>query len=84
MPPNPQPSTPFAFQLLSDLHLELLDDPSPALQAITDIQPKAPTLALLGDIGFATGPKAAQLKAFLLAQLRKFDTVLYVPGNHEA
>ncbi|EJT75852.1 Ser/Thr protein phosphatase [Gaeumannomyces tritici R3-111a-1] len=67
-----------ALQILSDLHLE-----APKGYDIFDIVPRAPYLALLGDIG-TVGPHRAELLAFLTAQLRQFRAVLFVPGNHEA
>jgi len=66
-----------ALQILSDLHLE-----SPKAYDIFKIIPRAPYLALLGDIGTVATHKADFL-AFLTAQLRQFHTVLFVPGNHE-
>ncbi|KAH8796964.1 hypothetical protein F5882DRAFT_426339 [Hyaloscypha sp. PMI_1271] len=52
-----------AVQILSDLHLE-----APKAYDVFNITPKAPYLALLGDIG----------------NLNQFRTVLFIPGNHEA
>ncbi|KLU85052.1 Ser/Thr protein phosphatase [Magnaporthiopsis poae ATCC 64411] len=66
------------LQILSDLHLE-----SPKGYDVFEIEPRAPYLALLGDIG-TVGPHKAELLAFLTAQLRQFRAVLFVPGNHEA
>ena len=67
-----------ALQIISDLHLE-----SPKAYDIFPIIPRAPHLALLGDIGNVT-PHKADLLAFLIHQLEQFCTVLFVPGNHEA
>lgn len=67
-----------AIQILSDLHLE-----APKAYDIFEIEPKAPHLALLGDIGNAAGHKDEFL-GFLTRQLRQFRTVIFVPGNHEA
>ncbi|CCF43585.1 calcineurin-like phosphoesterase [Colletotrichum higginsianum] len=67
-----------AVQILSDLHLE-----SPKAYDIFQIVPKAPILALLGDIGNVAAHKDDCL-AFLTQQLRQFRAVLFVPGNHEA
>lgn len=67
-----------ALQILSDLHLE-----SPKGYDVFEIEPRAPYLALLGDIG-TVGPHKAELLAFLTAQLSQFRAVLFVPGNHEA
>ncbi|KAF2743419.1 Ser/Thr protein phosphatase superfamily [Sporormia fimetaria CBS 119925] len=66
-----------SLQILSDLHLE-----SPKSYDIFEITPCAPHLALLGDIGNVV-PHETELLAFLTDQLRKFRTVLFVPGNHE-
>ncbi|KAK2599186.1 hypothetical protein QQS21_005377 [Conoideocrella luteorostrata] len=67
-----------AVQILSDLHLE-----SPPAYDVFEIVPKAPYLALLGDIGNIAAHKDGCL-AFLTRQLRQFKAVLFVPGNHEA
>ncbi|KAK3899335.1 hypothetical protein C8A05DRAFT_37057 [Staphylotrichum tortipilum] len=67
-----------ALQILSDLHLE-----APKAYDIFSITPRAPYLALLGDIGTVAAHNADFL-AFLTAQLRQFRAVLFVPGNHEA
>ncbi|KAI9040713.1 uncharacterized protein KD926_007794 [Aspergillus affinis] len=64
------------IQIVSDLHLE-----SPAAYDVFEITPKAPYLALLGDIGYA---KDAGLFDFLRKQLEAFRVVLFVSGNHEA
>lgn len=63
------------FQILSDLHLE-----SPATYDTFEIEPKAPYLALLGDIGYV---KDAGFFDFLRKQLRAFQLVFLVLGNHE-
>ncbi|KAI0378372.1 Metallo-dependent phosphatase-like protein [Hypomontagnella monticulosa] len=67
-----------AIQVLSDLHLE-----APKAYDVFEITPKAPYLALLGDIGNIVSHKDDCL-AFLTQQLRQFRVVLFVPGNHEA
>jgi predicted phosphodiesterase len=67
-----------AVQILSDLHLE-----APKGYDIFEIVPKAPYLALLGDIGNIASHKDDCLD-FLTRQLRQFRAVLFVPGNHEA
>lgn len=67
-----------AIQILSDLHLE-----SPRAYDVFDIVPRAPYLALLGDIGNIV-PHREEFLAFLTRQLRQFRAVLFVPGNHEA
>ena len=66
-----------AVQILSDLHLE-----APKAYDIFEIVPRAPYLALLGDIGNTASHKDDYL-AFLIRQLKQFRAVLLVPGNHE-
>lgn len=63
------------FQILSDLHLE-----SPAAYDTFEVQPRAPYLALLGDIGYV---KDAGFFHFLHRQLKAFRIVFLVLGNHE-
>ncbi|KAK1963323.1 calcineurin-like phosphoesterase [Colletotrichum sublineola] len=65
-------------QIVSDLHLE-----APKAYEIFEIVPRAPCLALLGDIGNVAAHKT-DILAFLIRQLKSFHTVLFVPGNHEA
>jgi hypothetical protein len=67
-----------AVQILSDLHLE-----APPAYDIFKITPKAPYLALLGDIGNAVAHKSGFM-GFLSRQLKQFRAVLFVLGNHEA
>jgi 3',5'-cyclic AMP phosphodiesterase CpdA len=67
-----------AIQILSDLHLE-----APKAYDVFDIEPRAPHLALLGDIGNVAAHKPDFL-GFLTRQLQRFRTVIFVPGNHEA
>ncbi|KAK0644338.1 Metallo-dependent phosphatase-like protein [Cercophora newfieldiana] len=77
------------FQILSDLHLEI--DPSASSYHRFTIPARAPHLALLGDIGTivtddATTPQdpiTGPLATFLRRQLTQFQTVFFVPGNHE-
>lgn len=66
------------IQVLSDLHLE-----APQAYDVFEIVPRAPHLALLGDIGNIKEHKTDCI-AFLTKQLRQFSTVLFIPGNHEA
>lgn len=73
-----------AVQLMSDLHLEFHfkqhdGETVPGYEAF-DITPVAPTLALLGDIGVTVDDG---LFSFLEKQLRGFERVLFVMGNHE-
>ncbi|KAK4242189.1 Metallo-dependent phosphatase-like protein [Achaetomium macrosporum] len=67
-----------AIQVLSDLHLE-----APKAYDVFEIEPKAPYLALLGDIGNVAAHEHDYL-GFLTRQLRQFRAVIFVPGNHEA
>ncbi|PHH82000.1 hypothetical protein CDD82_7317 [Ophiocordyceps australis] len=66
-----------SIQIVSDLHLE-----APRAYGRFDITPRAPYLALLGDIGNVFD-HWDEYRAFLLKMLRKFSLVLLVPGNHE-
>ncbi|PTU22979.1 hypothetical protein P175DRAFT_0474710 [Aspergillus ochraceoroseus IBT 24754] len=63
------------FQIVSDLHLE-----NPKAYDVFEIPPKAPYLALLGDIG---NVKDDGFFAFIEAQLLKFEIVFLLLGNHE-
>ncbi|KAG8159763.1 hypothetical protein KVR01_010400 [Diaporthe batatas] len=63
------------LQILSDLHLE-----TPKAYDVYEIKPRAPHLALLGDIGCVSDPGYLD---FLTAQLAQFRTVFHVLGNHE-
>lgn len=67
-----------SFQIISDLHLE-----APKAYDFVKIIPKAPYLALLGDVGNVVSHKN-DLLDFLTVQLNQFRAVLFVPGNHEA
>jgi hypothetical protein len=85
----------FRLQILSELHLEM--PPPPDYSPLTasplpstsysrfTIPLRAPHLALLGDIGVMADqdPVTGSLAIFLRQQLCNFDTVFYVPGNHE-
>jgi Calcineurin-like phosphoesterase len=63
------------LQILSDLHLE-----APAAYDVYKIPPRAPYLALLGDIGDS---RSVGLIDFIAQQLTKFQIVFFVLGNHE-
>ncbi|KAI1837162.1 hypothetical protein DTO006G1_5940 [Penicillium roqueforti] len=63
------------FQILSDLHLE-----NPSAYDVFNISPKAPYLALLGDIGVVND---AGFITFIETQLRQFQIVFFLLGNHE-
>ncbi|KAF9884660.1 hypothetical protein FE257_001353 [Aspergillus nanangensis] len=64
-----------SIQVVADLHLE-----TPAAYDVIDIDPQAPYLALLGDIG---NVKDAGFFSFITAQLSKFKIVFFLLGNHE-
>ncbi|ELR14512.1 Serine/threonine protein phosphatase [Acanthamoeba castellanii str. Neff] len=66
----------FEVQIMSDLHLEFPN----ALAHLPSFEPRAPYLALLGDIGH---PKKENYFAFLAAQAARFERVFVVTGNHE-
>ncbi|KAI0653964.1 Ser/Thr protein phosphatase superfamily protein [Cubamyces menziesii] len=80
------PTESIAIQVLSDLHLEAerppsLDGTSDDGNLYTfDFPARAEHLALLGDIGMTVDNR---LFAWLRAQLERFKTVFFVPGNHE-
>ncbi|PLB43195.1 hypothetical protein P170DRAFT_441655 [Aspergillus steynii IBT 23096] len=63
------------IQIVSDLHLE-----SPSAYDLFDITPKAPFLALLGDVGYV---RDEGFFDFLRKQLAAFRVVFLVLGNHE-
>eukprot|EP01063_Lacrimia_lanifica_P009850 TRINITY_DN16703_c0_g1_i1.p1 TRINITY_DN16703_c0_g1~~TRINITY_DN16703_c0_g1_i1.p1 ORF type:complete len:318 (+),score=117.89 TRINITY_DN16703_c0_g1_i1:171-1124(+) len=65
-----------AIQIASDIHLEMFKDGQEAPR----IEPVAPVLALLGDIGY---PESAIYREFLAAAARDFEHVLVLAGNHE-
>ncbi|KAM3424414.1 hypothetical protein BST61_g6419 [Cercospora zeina] len=65
------------LQILSDLHIEF-----PRAYDVYEITPNAPHLALLGDVGNVSHKD--DFLSFITSQLRQFQTVLFVPGNHEA
>ncbi|KIM48703.1 hypothetical protein M413DRAFT_84237 [Hebeloma cylindrosporum] len=67
-----------AFQLLSDLHLEVERGSTPPY--IFDFPVAAPNLALLGDIGWTRDDR---LFEWLELQLSRFERVFFVIGNHE-
>ena len=67
-------------QLMSDLHLEIERGVEFDYDRF-EIPTAASTLALLGDIGVACD---GRLFPFLRNQLKHFDTILYVLGNHES
>ena len=64
-----------AIQIVSDLHLEI-----PSAYDVFQIPPEAPYLAFLGDIGLVNDDG---FLSFIEAQLRKFEIVFLLLGNHE-
>ncbi|KAK6349087.1 hypothetical protein TWF730_009846 [Orbilia blumenaviensis] len=63
------------IQVVSDLHLESYFE-----YDLYELDPAAPYLALLGDIGNTRDPG---LFNFIKRMLRQFEIVFYVAGNHE-
>jgi len=70
-------NTAISLQLCSDLHVEFYREYA---SIPTMIQPSAPYLCLLGDIGLANDEKYHQ---FLLDISTKFKMVFVLAGNHE-
>ncbi|KAF9065039.1 Ser/Thr protein phosphatase protein [Rhodocollybia butyracea] len=70
------------IQILSDLHLEIERATTAPGQEFYhyNIPANSDTLVLLGDIGWTTEPR---LFEWLELQLRKFQTIFFVSGNHE-
>ena len=72
------------IQMMSDLHLEFyFNRPGMGSQPgyqVFECSPAAPVLALLGDIGLC---KHDKLFSFLERQLKKYEKIFYVMGNHE-
>lgn len=67
----------FSIQISSDIHLEYFKDDQELPKIIV---PKAPYLALLGDIGLAL---RQNYKTFLLEMSGHFKKVFIISGNHE-
>jgi predicted phosphodiesterase len=67
------------FQIISDIHLEVLDTDIP--RCLDYIIPKSKILVLAGDIGSIY--RYNQLKNFLTDTSQYFDKIIYVLGNHE-
>ena len=77
--PAPTPTQPsLRIQIVSDLHIEFYNRLKWVPKDI--IRPCAPVLALLGDIGLAC---TDLLRGFLHQQADRFETVLFLAGNHE-
>lgn len=67
------------LQIVSDLHIEYKNDETP--NPLDYITPEAEILILAGDIG--SFYKINQLREFLSQLCVHFETVVYIPGNHE-
>lgn len=63
------------LQFMSDIHLEFR-----RVEGAPVFQPRAPLLALVGDIG---NPNMKNWRQFLWRQADRFEHVFLVPGNHE-
>jgi predicted phosphodiesterase len=66
------------FQLISDIHVEF-----PRVREVLPpeaIEPKAPYLVMLGDIGYPSKPSYQEL---LFEVADKFKKVFIIAGNHE-
>ena len=72
------PARNLRIQVASDLHVEFYGTPDRIPKDI--IVPRAPVLALVGDIGLAF---TENLRSFLHFQADRFDMVLFLAGNHE-
>lgn len=64
------------FQIVSDLHLE-----NQKAYDLFDVSPRAPYLALLGDIGYTKHEE--EYLGFIRRHLSTFKVVFLVLGNHE-
>ena len=72
------------FQLISDLHLEVIragDEREDQYLFTFPVDPSADAIALVGDIGATNDDR---LFTWIRAQLVRFKVVFFVPGNHEA
>lgn len=71
---------PLKIQIVSDVHSEFWS----SKKKFNFIKPKAPILALLGDIGcVGSDDDFVVYKRFVTEQLSKFKHVILIPGNHE-
>ena len=75
------PAAGLSLQLASDLHLEFYDESKSVLDFV---DPSAPVLGLLGDIGlvYHQGHRR-KYTDFLHSACEHFDVVLLLAGNHE-
>ncbi len=67
------------IRLVSDLHQEFLDKPFEIIPINKTFKCQVTLCVLAGDIGYPD----EKLRRFLRTTRKKFDFVLYVPGNHE-
>ncbi|KIY43830.1 Ser/Thr protein phosphatase superfamily protein [Fistulina hepatica ATCC 64428] len=72
-------SAPLPVQILSDLHIEIERSSESNLYTY-DFPASAPNLALLGDIGWSCDDR---LFNWLKGQLKRFERVFFLIGNHE-
>jgi predicted phosphohydrolase len=68
-----------SVQIVSDLHIECIDDNH--VNPLKYITPTAKILILAGDIGSLYKP--IQLQNFIKLLSPHFNIILYIPGNHE-
>ena len=68
---------PFSMFVLSDLHLEFCNKP---IDKYVKRMPKKDILILAGDIGL---PNKKHFSRFLFLSSKKYEIVIFVPGNHE-
>jgi len=69
----------FSIQVISDTHIEMQ-----RLDWMDLVEPCAPYLALLGDIGIVNmDNKYENYKNFLLKQANQFEKIFVLAGNHE-
>ena len=67
-------------QILSDLHLEHYGD---SKSFVNNLPVAAPNLILAGDVVSFSGYHAKWTKKMLTLFCERWDTVYYIPGNHE-
>lgn len=72
-----------AFQLISDLHFEFFAKVPPSVFARRCVSPRAPVLALCGDVGVVSATELDKLSGLMKEFKTMFRHVLWVPGNHE-
>lgn len=68
---------PFTMFVVSDLHLEFC---RVSMEKYVKLMPKKDLLILAGDIGL---PNKKHFSKFLELVSKKYNTVIFIPGNHE-